>query len=60
MTNASRAVRRAAPEEARIPLGAERGRKQSGGPFCASRGAGPLARRGMQGRPTTSSDEGRA
>jgi len=57
MTNALRAVRWAAPEEARIPLGAERGQKQSRGLFFASRGAGPLARRGRQGR-TTSSDEG--
>ena len=53
-----RAARRAAPESARIPSGAEHGQKQSGGLFFALRGVGPLARRGLQGRTMYPSDEG--
>jgi hypothetical protein len=37
---------------------AERGREQSGGLFVASRGAGPPARRGLQGQRTLAAGEG--
>jgi hypothetical protein len=53
-----RAEHRAAPEPARIPSGAEPGHGQSLRTGRAWRGAGPQARRGLQGRPTYSSDEG--
>ena len=58
MSTALRAERRAAPKPARIPSGAEPGREQSSGLFAPGEGLGRLAQRGLQGRPTYSSDEG--
>ena len=43
-----------------FPSGAEPGHSQSLRTGCAWRGAGLLARRGLQGRPAYSSDEGRS
>ncbi len=55
----SRAERRAAPKPARIPSGAEPGREQSSGLFTPGEGLALPAQRGLQDRPTYSSDEGR-
>ena len=41
-----------------FPLGAEPGRRQSGGLSAPGEGPGGLAWRGLQGRPMYSSDEG--
>ena len=57
-TAAPRAERRAAPKPARIPSGAEPGRQQSLRTVGAWRGAEPLARRGLQGRPAYSTVKG--
>ena len=46
------------PSRPAIPSGAEPGHRQSLRTGCAWRGAGPLAPRGLQGRPTYLSDEG--
>lgn len=54
----TRAERRAAPSRPAIPSGAEIGHKQSCGLFVPIEGSGLLARCGLQGRPTYSSDEG--
>ena len=43
---------------ARIPMGAEPGHEQSGGLFVPGEGLGQQAQRGLQCRPTYSSDEG--
>ncbi len=40
------------------PLGAEPGHEQSSGLFMPGEGLGPLAQRGLQGRPGYSPDEG--
>jgi len=53
-----RVERRAAPKPARVPLGAEAGLEQSCGLFMPAEGLGLLAQRGLQDRPTYSSDEG--
>jgi hypothetical protein len=56
---ARRAERRAAPSRPAIPSGAEPGHKESGGLFVPGEEPGLLARRGLQGRSTYSSDEAR-
>ncbi len=53
-----RAERRAAPKPARVPSGAEPGQEQSSGLFMPGEEPGRKTRRGLQGRPTYSSDEG--
>jgi hypothetical protein len=53
-----RAERRAVPSRPAVPSGAESGHKQTRGLFVPDEGPGPLARRGLQGRPTYPSDEG--
>ncbi len=53
-----RAERRAVPEPARIPVGAEPGREQSSGLFTPGEGLGHQAQRGLQDRPRYSADEG--
>ena len=57
---AQRAERRAAPKPARIPSGAESGRGQSGGLSSSGEGPGREDRRGLQGRSTYPSNEGRS
>ena len=53
-----RAERWAAPELARIPLGAEAGHRQSSGLAMPAEEPQPALRRGLQGGPTYPSDEG--
>ena len=53
-----RAERRAAPKPARIPAGAEAGHGESSGLAVPAEGPQQGRRRGLQGRPTYSSDEG--
>jgi hypothetical protein len=58
-THRERAERRAAPSRPTIPSGAEPGHRQSGGLFVPGEEPGLLARRGLPGRPTHPSAEGR-
>jgi hypothetical protein len=53
-----RAERRAAPKPALMPVGAEPGLEQSSGLFVPGEELGHKAQRGLQGRPTYTSDKG--
>ncbi len=55
---AARAERRAAPSRPAIPSGAEPAHGQSSGLRVPGEGLGHQARRGLQGRPAYTTDEG--